>query len=206
VTDLEAEPNPALNELFQKGSVEFLFDGYIVHLARGKTTVSNANCYSLSVNGIELNTPIVHYITTGYFMFSIPDNLRRGESGVIWDQNLYNAVTGVITDPWFKPWFEEVVTTAELLTKGAWTIPLVPISCKLKKTTNITENDDFIMFSVFVNGVVWDSGYFISALGSPQNLDFQARTLSMGREKYWSTITIHTMPYSGGLYTSLTQP
>jgi hypothetical protein len=51
-------------------------------------------------------------------MFSIPDNLRRGTPGVIWDRNLYNALNRVIADPWFDPWFEEVVTTAELLAKG----------------------------------------------------------------------------------------
>ena len=43
LTDLEAEANPTLNELLEKGSVEFPINDYIVHLNRGKATVPSTN-------------------------------------------------------------------------------------------------------------------------------------------------------------------
>jgi hypothetical protein len=110
LTDPETEANPRLNELLEKGRAEFPINGYIVHLDRGKETAPYTKRYFLSVNGIELPTPLIFYLNTGYFMFDIPDNLRRGTPGVIWERSLHDALHRVIADPWVEPWFEEVVT------------------------------------------------------------------------------------------------
>jgi hypothetical protein len=118
-------------------------------------------------------------------MFSIPDNLRRGTPGVIWDGNLYNALNRVIADPWFDPWFEEVVTTAELLAKGnvEYSIGsnIVHVEAKLDGKGKIIEGDNFTMFSVSVNGVDLEQRLFYFSSGKPAKFMFQVPESLDGR-------------------------